>query len=54
MIAVELRKMLRSRRTWVTVAVIDLLPVIREAIVSGRSFSRSRRLCESALAALVP
>jgi ABC-2 type transport system permease protein len=26
MIAVELRKMLRSRRTWVTVAVIDLLP----------------------------
>ncbi len=26
MIAVELRKMLRSRRTWVTIGVIDLLP----------------------------
>lgn len=26
MIAVELRKLVRSRRTWVTIAVIDLLP----------------------------
>ena len=26
MIAVELRKMLRSRRTWVTIGIIDLLP----------------------------
>ncbi len=26
MIGVELRKMLRSRRTWVTIAIIDLLP----------------------------
>ncbi len=28
MIAVELRKMLRSRRTWVTIGVIDLLPSV--------------------------
>ena len=28
MIAVELRKMLRSRRTWVTIGIIDLLPTI--------------------------
>lgn len=28
MIAVELTKMLRSRRTWVTIAVIDALPIL--------------------------
>ena len=28
MIAVELGKMLRSRRTWVTIAVIDALPTL--------------------------
>jgi ABC-2 type transport system permease protein len=28
MIGVELAKLLRSRRTWVTVAVIDALPAL--------------------------
>jgi ABC-2 type transport system permease protein len=34
MIAVELRKMVRSRRTWVTIAVIDLLPSLVAVLLS--------------------
>jgi ABC-2 type transport system permease protein len=34
MIGVELRKMLRSRRTWVTIAIIDLLPAIVAVLVA--------------------
>jgi ABC-2 type transport system permease protein len=34
MIGVELRKMLRSRRTWVTIATIDLLPSLVAVLLS--------------------
>jgi ABC-2 type transport system permease protein len=34
MIGVELRKMLRSRRTWVTIAVIDFLPSLVAVLLS--------------------
>jgi ABC-2 type transport system permease protein len=34
MIAVELTKMLRSRRTWVTIAVIDALPTLVAVLLS--------------------
>jgi ABC-2 type transport system permease protein len=34
MIAVELSKLVRSRRTWVTIAVIDALPVLVAVLVS--------------------
>ena len=34
MIGVELRKMLRSRRTWVTVAIIDFLPSLVAVLLS--------------------
>jgi hypothetical protein len=35
MIGVELRKMLRSRRTWVTIAVIDFLPSLVAVLLSA-------------------
>ena len=34
MIAVELSKLVRSRRTWVTIAVIDALPVVVAVLLS--------------------